>query len=218
MPKMISYPTEPDVREAALDYLKGQLGEGHTLATLLREAIDFQRGKVMILSPVPLNRTQLLEFEWGHAPLKDEEATQITIADRPFLAYPTAGVEEQLAQVIHDWLMKRDQICLLENELAQAQDPWLKRAKSCIASYGVEIYHVVTTANRTATTVLDALREAASLPVFIGAIGPQPANPICSGVGHDTASMEQLRQFAMGVNCMFAQAYDGEGYVVWTGS
>ena len=216
--QMISYPTEADVREAALDYVKEQLANGNTLATLLLETINFEAGKVIILSAVPLDSTQLLEFDWGHVPQKPEDATHVTIRGQSFVAYPKAGVEEQLAQMIERWLTGREYVCLLENELARAGDPCLEHPNSSIVLHGVEVYHLVTGANATATAILEGLRDAKTLPVFIGAIGPQPANPLCSGVGHDSVSMEQLRQFAMGVNCMFGQAYDGEGYVVWTAS
>jgi len=211
---MMKYLTEPDVRDEAIDYLKEQLANGNTLATLLLETINFQAGNVAILSPVTLGSAQLLEFNWGHASQKPEDGIQLTIGDRSFSAYPKAGVEEQLAPVIKDWLKKKEYVCLLENELARAGDPWLEHANSCIVLHGAEVYHAVTQPN--GTEILRALGEARSLPVFIGAIGPQPVIPICAVSGHGTVSHEQLKQFAESVSCTFAQAYDGEGYVVWS--
>ena len=213
---MMTYLAEAAVREAAIDYLKRQLANGNTLATHLLETINFQAGKVIILSPVLLNPTQLLEFSWGHAPEKPEDATQFTIGGQSFLAYPKARVEEQFAQIIEGWLTRREYVCLLENGLARAGDPCLVHANSSIVLHGVAVYHAVTEVNATATAIVTALREAKSLPVFIGAIGPQPMIPICQESGRGTLSTEQLKQFAEGVSCTFAQAYDGEGYVVWT--
>lgn len=42
--------------------------------------------------------------------------------------------------------------------------------------------------------------------------------PICQESERGTLSTGQLKQFAEGVSCTFAQTYDGEGYVVWTAS
>jgi hypothetical protein len=49
-------------RAAAVDYMMQQLGRGKTLAKLLLETVDFERGTVAILNVVQLSETQMREL------------------------------------------------------------------------------------------------------------------------------------------------------------
>ncbi|MGA2481492.1 MAG: hypothetical protein ABSF92_00030 [Candidatus Acidiferrales bacterium] len=211
---MMSYLTAETQRGAAAGYIWDQLSSGKTLARLLLQSVDLKTGAVAILNPIPLDPTQITEFEWGHVPSVKESARRITILGQSFLAYPKANSHEQLAQVMTS-LAEPDDLCILENELASAGNSWLKRAKSSVGTHGTEVYHMLGYTDRTKERVRDALREAESLPVFVGAIGRQPPNPMSEDSGHLTVSTEQLEAFAKSAYCVFVGAYDGEGYVLW---
>jgi len=210
-----SYILEEEQRAAAISYLEQKLGSGKTLARLLLESVDFSTGAVAVLNAVPLSESLIMEFNWGHVPPAPESAQYIKIQGRPLLAYPTANSYEHLTEVIYSSMESPESICLMENMLASPNDPWLKRAKSRLATYGPEVYHILTSSDRRKEKIEDTLRESESLPVFVGAVGRQPPDRIADDSEHVTISLGQLRSFAKSASCIFTGAYDGEGYVVW---
>lgn len=76
---MMEYLTEAHMREAGYRLLERTTCQWKHLSGLPLESIEFQAGKVIMLSPVPLNSTQLREFSWGHAPQKPEDALHTLI-------------------------------------------------------------------------------------------------------------------------------------------
>ncbi|SRR5229473_2823591 len=211
----MTYLTDETQRRAAVDYTRQQLGSGNSLAKFLLEGFDFKTATVVVLNAVPLSAIQITEFNWGHVPPAEESAQHIMIERQPFLAYPKANSYEHLTEVIYSSLQEPQRVCVLENMLASPGDPWLKRAKSRVATHGTEVYHIVDATERLREKIEDAVREAASLPVFVGAVGRQPPDPILGDAGDATISTRQLRTFANTVHCIFVGAYDGEGYLVW---
>jgi len=181
----------------------------------LLQSVDFSTGAVAVLNAVPLSESLIMEFNWGHVPPAPESAQYIKIQGRPFLADPTANSYEHLTEVIYSSMESPESICLMENMLASPNDPWLKRAKSRLATYGPEVYHVLTSSDRRKEKIEDTLRESESLPVFVGAVGRQPPDRIADDSEHVTISLGQLKSFAKSASCIFIGAYDGEGYVVW---
>lgn len=212
---MTSYILEQEQRAVAIAHLRQKLGSGKTLARLLLESVDFATGAVAVLNAVALSGSLITEFNWGHVAPAPESAQYIKIQGRPFLAYPMANSYEHLIEVIYSSMESPESICLMENMLASPNDPWLNRAKSRLATYGSEVYHILTSSDRSKEKIEDTLREAESLPVFVGAVGPQPRDRIAYDSEHVTISLGQLKSFAKSAYCIFVGAYDGEGYLVW---
>jgi len=210
-----SYILEEEQRAAAISYLRQKLGAGKTLARLLLESVDFSTGAVAVLNAVALSESLIMEFDWGHVPPAPESAQYIKILGQPFLAYPTANSYEHLTEVIYSSMESPESICLMENMLASPNYPWLKRAKSRLTTYGPEVYHILTSSDRRKEKIKDTLREAESLPVFVGAVARQPPDPIADDSARVTISLGQLESFAKSTYCIFVGAYDGEGYLVW---
>jgi hypothetical protein len=215
MEPVASHLLEEKQRAAAVNYMMQQLGSGKTLAKLLLETVDFERGTVAILTVVQLSETEMREFNWGHVPLAPASAQYIEILGQPFLAYPKANSYEHLTEVIYSSLEDPECLCILQNMLASPGDPWLKRAKSRVATHGLEVYHILTSSDRRKEKIEDTLREAESLPVFVGAVGRRPPDRIADDSEHLTISLGQLKGFAKSAYCIFVGAYDGEGYLVW---
>jgi hypothetical protein len=210
-----TYILEEVQRAAAISYLRQKLGDGKTLARLLLESVDFATGAVAVLNAIAMSGSLITEFNCGHVPLSPESAQYIKILGQPYLAYPTSNSYEHLTEVIYWSMESPESICLMENMRASPNDPWLKRAKSRLAIYGPEVYHILTKSDRFKEKIEDTLREAESLPVFVGAVGRQPADRIVDDSAHVTISLEQLSAFAKSIRCLFVGAYDGEGYVLW---
>jgi hypothetical protein len=85
--------------------------------------------------------------------------------------------------------------------------PAPESAQSRVATHGTEIYHILATTERNRGKIQDAIREAESLPAFVGAIGRQPPDRILADAGDATISAGQVRTFAKTADCIFVGAY-----------
>lgn len=206
---------EKSTRAAAADYIRQQLAQGKSLAKLLLEALDFDGGKSTALSAVPLAAGEIVQFGWGHARRTDSAPRSVMINGTVHAAYPTLSANEQLADAVYALLGSRADLCLLENSIAQADDPWLRRAKSRLLFHGREVYHALFSVDRDKARIIDAIHEAERPPVFVGAVGRVPcfSGPDVTSLHAVTA--EQLAEFAKTARCVFVRAYDGEGYLIW---
>lgn len=200
----VQYFNDEIARTAAVRYLRDVLSGGHTLAKFLFE-INFQRGTVFAISPKALDPSQLLQFKSGHFP-------QQPVGD----VSPVADSVDEVAAVIYKLLGEPEKACFLENSLAVAGDPWLRNAKSRIATLGSEVYHVLLSEDRNEEVIENAIREARQIPAPIGAVGSLAGSVESSIVMHRTLTKEALRDFAETVRSVLVGAYDGEGYVVWS--
>ncbi len=198
--KMIDL-TEKTTRIAAAEYLKSSLRQGKTLSEFLLQTIDPGTGAIYVLSPDRLEEPDIAEFDCGHF-----------ITSIPG---PIADSNNELAEFLQAPLKSKEDICLLENSVASASDPWLKRAKSHIVSHETDVYHILLGGEDTKRNISYAIREAHQIPLFLGAVGRLPTDVSTSILTHKAITREILRGFAETAHCFFAGAYDGEGYIVW---
>lgn len=200
---------------AAIHFLKKQLAQGKALANSLLESLQLEQGIVGILTPFPLDPSQVAEFDAGHLSQAEPPQRPMKLAQAGPMIYPVVGSEEQLVKLVLNLLEKREDICLLGNSIARTGDPWLARAKSHVISQGSDIYHIITYADRTTAQIEQAIREAHQIPLFLGAVGQLPPSVTSATEKTKDVSINQLRNFAGTVKCLFVGAYDGEGFVVW---
>jgi hypothetical protein len=210
----MSYVKEESARASAVQYIRRQLGQGKSLAKTLLDAVDFDRGEIITLSPTPLSPTEMIQFDWGHTPQPQAKPEHIKIGDASYVAVPKATANEQLVEAIYDLLRSPESICLLENSLAEAHDGWLQRAKSRVVTNGNEVYHALFSTDRDKGMIEDAIHDDHS-PVHIGAVGYIRAGDSVRIASMKAISTDQLTAFAGNVQSVFVGAYDGEGYVVW---
>jgi len=213
---MKSYLADQTQRRAAIDYISLQLARGKALAKLLLENLNFDIGTITALNPAPLEAKQVMQFSWGHLHSDEHSAVPLVINGEAYSACQKANSYEQLAEIITS-LQGPEEICIFENPLATAGDPWLRGAKSRVSTYDHDVYHILTFADLTGTNIENTLREANGFPAPIGALGPRPSDPIFESPRHVTISAEHLTGFVRGVHSLFVGAYDGEGYLIWEG-
>jgi hypothetical protein len=211
----MSYITEVGVRASAAEYIRRQLAQGKSLAKALLQAVDFEEGRVMTLSPTPLSPTETMQFDRGHAPQTHTKPERIKFGDTTYLAVPTANANEELVAAIYDELRKPQSACFLENSLAEAHDGWLQRAKSRVITNGSEVYHALFNTDRDKGKIEAAIREWHYLPTSIGALGTMNEEASAHIVSVKAITIEQLTAFAKTAQSVFVGAYDGEGYLVW---
>jgi hypothetical protein len=199
-------------RSAGISYLKYVLTQGHTLAKFLLQSVTSQDGRVSILSPDPLDSSQLLEFEYGHFP---QEPVSATIGGSPGTMSPIADSDDEFAVLISELLDSPDSVCLMENSSFRVGDAWLQRAKSCLVTYEREVFHVVFNADHTDDKIDDAIREARRIPIFIGAVGRLTSKASETIQREKVITANQLEDIAETARLIFVGAYDGEGLVLW---
>lgn len=188
------------------------MAQGKTVAQLTLDSIDLRSGTSFVLVPRALNPIKILEFELGHsntdalAPDRSESSNRVS---------PIEDASDELVGLIHRFLKGSEDMCIIENSLARAGDPWLQHAKSHIVTSGAEVYHLLYGADHTDVEILEAIRDARRFPTFLGFIGRLPRDVAKLMWNSKVATGESLEIFVDSTLCVFAGAYDGEGYVVW---
>ncbi|MGH9739821.1 MAG: hypothetical protein ACRD4X_14730 [Candidatus Acidiferrales bacterium] len=205
-------------RALAAGYFRQQLAQGKSLAKLLLASVAFEGGDVAALSAVVLNPNEATQFESGHTVATDSQLQRVAIGEMNLRGYPVPSTVGQLGEAIYALLSDPDDLCLLENSLAEPSDPWMKRAKSRLLFHDTEVYHAIFGVERDKARIANAVREAEHPRVFVGAVGRVPSGMGCDLVSISTVTADQLAQFAKTVLSVFVRAYDGEGYLVWTRS
>ena len=199
---------------AAIEYMKHVLTQGHTLAKFLLQSVKPQMGTIFILSPDPLDSSQALQFESGHFP---QEPVSALIGGLPGAMSPVADSDDELVSLISLLLDTPGAACLLESSRASGGDPWLQRARSCVATREDEAFHALFSEDHTEDKIADAILEARGIPeaLFIGAVGKLAPETAKSILTQKALAAKTLESFAETAQLVFVGAYDGEGYVVW---
>jgi hypothetical protein len=201
-------------RSAAVLYMESILTRGHTLAKFLLQRIKLQDGKVIVLTSDPLDSAEVLEFESGHFP---QEVVPGTVGGLPGSISPVVDSDDQLVELIRELLGTPDSICIMENQSARADWPWLQRVKSFAVTHESEVFHLVFSKDRSQHGIADTIREARRIPVFIGAVGRITKEAAKSIQKQKTITTSDLESVAGTARLVFVGAYDGEGYVIWDG-
>jgi hypothetical protein len=201
----------------ALEFLLQVLGNGMSLARLLHERCARQPGSIVTRFPAAVDLASLADFEVGGkltAPLGSERyghAADGTVHKMT----PIPDTTADLAQFITGYLRGGGRrVCIFENYLARAGDSWLRSASSRIFFFGTEVYHVLCEGDDNPVTIANAIREAKSIPIFVGALS-SPEQDLCVR-GKHVLSPEDLHSVAKRVDHTIVGAYDGEGYLIWS--
>jgi hypothetical protein len=213
--KAMSHVKEESARASAAEYIRRQLGQGKSLSKSLLATVDFEKGEIIALSPTPLSPDETVQFDWGHTPQTEVKPEHVKIGDASYLAVPTPKADEQLVEAIYESLQNPQSICFLENDLAEAHDPWLQRAKSRVITNGSEVYHALLSVDRDKGKIEAAIREWDRPPTSIGALGVINEKASAHVASAKIITTRELTAFARTVQAIFIRAYDGEGYLVW---
>jgi hypothetical protein len=185
---------------------------GHTFAMLLHKRFKPESGEVFILSPDPLDSSQVLQFDFGHFP---QEPVPGTIGGVPGKICPLADSNDEFAKLVCEMLDAPQSICLMENYLFSADDSWLQRAKSCVVTHESEILHAVFGSDHSQDKIAEAIIDARRIPVLIGAVGRLTTEANTAIQKEKTITTSVLESIAETARLVFVGAYDGEGFVIW---
>jgi hypothetical protein len=197
---------------AAVEYIERILANGHTLAKFLHRIIKTQTGTIFILAPDVLGTLQVFQFNSGHFP---QEIVPVTTEGVPGSISVVADSGDDFVRIIYEQLEIPSSVCIMENLMAAAGDPWLQRAKSCTVTHESEVFHIVFNEDRLPDKIADAISDARRGPDFIGAIGELKIEIIKSIRNHEIVTTSELQKIAQTAWLIFVGAYDGEGFVIW---
>lgn len=187
---------ERELGKKALSYIAKCLADGHTLFRLLLQAIRLNKGGVTTFFPESLGAQEAKDFQqggklpepppsewrqWGHLVLK-----------------PIPSTIDELVRTVMKFLSRSgtEPICLLENELAERGDPGLARDTSKHVYFETEVYHVLTAEVTVEEQILQAIREAQSIPLFVGCLATlDPESPFDPRTA-ETLSLDDLARIA----------------------
>jgi len=198
-------------------YIVECLKEGRTLAQyLLSRELGF--GSVQTLLPPGVDQDTLTSFRVGGKFPTPPQSTWRSLEGGGY-AVPIPNANACLAKIIKSFLADSNQnICIFENALAGANDPYLTTLTSTICTYKDEVYHLLTSKDATATNcrIETTIEEATSIPIFIGALTSWQREPLELLPPRIQLTEDSLSQLALQAKHIVIGAYDGESYLIWT--
>lgn len=187
--------------EPAIDYIEHALSLGGTLARLVQKHCDLRAGSVYAFLPT----------EYAVATSRDYI--------RGGVASSTISLTHLTEVISHFLDATRARICLFENALARATDPWLAKAQSHLLLFDEEVLHLVTSrdylqfADDRDAAIRTAVIEAERALTVIGVCSLEPVPNWRPG---NIVSYDELERVAEKHRKLIVGAFDGESYLVWT--
>lgn len=231
------------LEKEVLQYIKNTLTKGFTLAKLLVQNIDFSNGKTITYLPKYVTKESAHQFEVGgkikinkskiiHVSLKEDSSlkqpglTDNLIDVAKFVGKfhktssvriePVPNTDSWLISIISDFIKTHsDGICIFENALAQANDPWLLKRKTDILTFRNEVYHFLLSKKSLKQNIQNLIRETkVAYPSLIGIMATLNTETIKLNNGEEI-EVDILRQIIQKTEKIIIGAYDGEGYIIW---
>ena len=200
----------------AVDYIVACLKEGRTLAKYLLSR-ELTTGRVRTLLPPGADHSMSTSFRTGGKFPDSPQSTWRSLEGGGY-AVPIPNANACLASIIQSFLTHSSQnLCIFENALARASDPYLTTLTSTICTCDDEVYHLLTSKDVTEKhcRIETTIEEAMSIPIFVGALTSWPGE--CSGAltTGKCLTADSLSQLALRAEQIIIGAYDGESYLIW---
>lgn len=213
MERCIKYTLGPE----AIKYIRNILSDGHSLAKYLLKSLDLDAGVVITFLPPGLSDEELADFEAGVMPIPPEsEWRYFTYEDGSRVrVIPVTVVDYDTILLIQNFLEEgTERLCIFENWLFHPTSSQVLRFKSRLLFYEDEVYHVLFGGYVEEGKIKETIKEAKSIPVFIGALTSMPGMSKAL-FKEKVVSSKQLKVLAEKTEKIIVGAYDGEGYLIW---
>lgn len=140
---------------------------------------------------------------------------RLTMEEFNFGDRSSGDVPQQcLVEVLKKYLGSgKHRICVFENANAEPNYPYLSRMKSHLVTYGNEVYHVVD--NDDDEEILLTIQESGASWLQIGMAGTW-WHPGDNGSNVDAWTESDIEAISEGVEYIIIDAFDGEGYLIWS--
>lgn len=214
-PNLSSPPAERSLGPEAVDYLRESLARGKTLSRLLLNEVPLQDGHIMTCVSPDVSADQTLRFHEGGVLPREARATRyVTAKDgKSYRMEPVPNTDTWLGALILEALRETvEGICVIEEPIAKATDPYFARLEGRKVVHRNEVYYLLSAA-APAGEDGTIIRQASSIaPPDVGTVASGAralANP-----PSEIAEADLLR-VARSASVVFVRAYDGESHLVW---
>lgn len=201
---------------AALDYVEETLRSGLTLARLVVQSTDLERGTVYTFLPPHVNQQEAVAFtEGGKLPTPPESQwlrtpTGVLVPVPSTISYVANFASTSLSD-------GQGRVYVLEDQVSSPRSPHLENLDFNTLTVNAEVYYMLTGKDSTEDRVEKAIRTAETVPVFISFL-----SILSSSWRHSLTrsrrtevELEALAAIASTVTSIIIGAYDGESYLIW---
>jgi hypothetical protein len=203
----------------AIAYIRESLSSGHSLAKRLLSR-DLSAGNTITLLPEDAKIDSLYDFTLGgKLQSADSMASSFISEGLQWTMVPIANADECLAEYICEFLkLDARHICLCQNALATATDPWLEDVENRYLFFHDEVYCCLMFEEASQKTkVVDAIKDNSSIGPPSIIILTKNLNVYNFTEDRLNITARDLDLFASGTVAIIVGAYDGESYVIWRG-
>jgi hypothetical protein len=176
-----------------LAYLQGELDKGKTLASIVMDSVDLDRGDLLGILPKNVTITPDQNLSFGgvirHGSPKD-----------------------YLGKMIHEHLHSQDNaLVVLQDPYGSPGNSWIDNTQLRVFTYRSEILFLLS--QRDINRVVDALRTSSGYPSLgiLTSSGKQEHHTQVRG----NLSRKDLAGFVLRMQMVFVGAFDNESYVMW---
>ena len=204
----------------AIEYIKNILSDSHTLAKYLLESLDLGAGIVITFLPPGLSKKEITDFEAGVMPMPPEsEWRYFNYEDgRTVRVMPVTVLDRDMILLIQNFLEEdAERLCIFENWLFHPSDSVVSQFKSRLLFFESEVYHVLFGGHVEVSRIKETIKEAHSIPIFIGALTSM-SGMSAAFQRKKSLSSDQIKMLAAQTQKIIVGAYDGEGYLIWNKS
>src|SRR6266478_8325844 len=196
--------TEIKLGAEALEYVRQSLNDGRQLSRATLTALDIGAGKVSTYLPPGTTASQANKFLTGGK-------LKIVPSESPTKALPIPNTDDILAATLRGHLESGDSaLCIFENALAQAGDPWLRRSKVHSFVCGTDVYHSLTAKDVDSGLIEPTIKTARSIrPPLIGVL-TRSERAGSTDLAQGTIKLVELQNLASRAEKLLIGAYDGE--------
>lgn len=187
-----------DLGAPGIEYVRTSLTQSPSaLASLLLKEVPLNQGRTFTFTPVGVDPARLHVFD-----------------DGVFGPHGAAEVNAWVAEFVVRYLQGEiPRYLFLEDVNAQAADPGLVKSAAQFVTFDLEVYHFLAGQTVTAEAVATTIAFAKGY-VTNGILTAGHSLPVLRNREHLVTP--QLVQLVHGTDYILSEAYDSEGFVIWT--
>ncbi len=202
----------------AIAFMRECLAQGHTLAKFLTLRPDLDHGTIFAPVPPAIELDPIRNFRHGpllpspttnnHVEYSDEEGKSISVV-------PVPSTNHILEQLIRNYLKQSNhKVCVFEDALATASDPYLKDLSIRMLTLNKEVYYVLLSTDNSEDAVRRTIRQAANPhPGLIAMVTTMTGDDFSFRRG--VITRDGLKRLSDKAEKIILGAYHGEGYLIW---
>ena len=208
----------------AVDYVRDRLVKEKTLAKLLLDRGDLDKGKITAFLPTDADLSKVSDFSRGGvlpAPPPETYHHYTTPDGTKTVMAPVPGTSNQLAAMVQEFLNRSDKrIGLFESAVAKPTDGFLSTPKAKdlrVMTFQEDVYYLLK-ANDDREMIHKTLQYAKSylvLGVLVHLTDKDKFLFLDEDSLRKELTLDQLKVLANQTEKIIIGAYDGEGYLIW---